>query len=304
MLSTFGDPSIDIFLPSILTCLILAAGISAALDNYRLNRNVRQRIGRVTLGERSATASHTRTTAASVRRHRAGTMFGEYGGHLLHYIPSLTSLRYHLDCARIQIHVVDFMLYCCLFGLTSFVFLFFYFNLPIGYCIAIASVLFAGCPNILVAHKKNSRRKDFVRYFPDAIDLVVRGVRSGLPVSETILTAGQEIKGAVSDIFQSIYGSIKLGKTLDEALAVAEHSIGVQELKFFRISLSIQQETGGNLGEILSNLSYLMRRREQLKLKIRAMASEARASALIIGSLPFIVFLVLYTLLIPTMSCH
>ena len=70
----------------------------------------------------------------------------------------------------------------------------------------------------------------------------------------------------------------------------------MQELKFFIISLTIQQETGGNLGEILYNLGTLMRRREQMKLKIKAMSSEARASAMIIGSLPFIMLLVIYVI--------
>ena len=94
----------------------------------------------------------------------------------------------------------------------------------------------------------------------------------------------------MGDLFREVTGTIKLGKTLDEALALAARTLEVQELKFFMISLAIQQETGGNLGEILYNLGMLMRRREQMKLKIKAMSSEARASAMIIGSLPFIMF--------------
>ena len=77
---------------------------------------------------------------------------------------------------------------------------------------------------------------------------------------------------------------------------MASRKLEVQEFKFFMISLTIQQETGGNLGEILQNLGILMRRREQMKLKIKAMSSEARASALIIGSLPFIMFGVIYVI--------
>ena len=110
----------------------------------------------------------------------------------------------------------------------------------------------------------------------------------------SLQAAGQELPNIVGSLFREVTGTVKLGKTLDEALALAARSLEVQELKFFMISLTIQQETGGNLGEILYNLGVLMRRREQMKLKIKAMSSEARASAMIIGSLPFIMFGVIY----------
>ena len=93
-----------------------------------------------------------------------------------------------------------------------------------------------------------------------------------------------------------VTGNVRLGKTLDQSLTLAAQRLELQELKFFIISLTIQQETGGNLGEILYNLGMLMRRREQMKLKIKAMSSEARASAMIIGSLPFIMLLVIYVI--------
>ena len=124
----------------------------------------------------------------------------------------------------------------------------------------------------------------------------MRGVRSGLPVAEALQAAGQELPNQVGDLFREVTGNVKLGKTLDELLAMASRTLDVQEFKFFMISLTIQQETGGNLGEILQNLGVLMRRREQMKLKIKAMSSEARASAMIIGSLPFIMFGVIYVI--------
>ena len=122
----------------------------------------------------------------------------------------------------------------------------------------------------------------------------MRGVRSGLPVAEALQAAGQELPNQVGALFREVTGNVKLGKTLDESLAMAARTLDVQEFKFFMISLTIQQETGGNLGEILYNLGMLMRRREQMKLKIKAMSSEARASAMIIGSLPFVMFCVIY----------
>jgi tight adherence protein B len=151
-----------------------------------------------------------------------------------------------------------------------------------------------GAPHLLLERRIRKRKQLFLTQLPDAIDLIVRGVRSGLPVAEALQTAGQELPNQVGAVLQEVTGNIKLGKNLDEALKLAARSLEVQELKFFMISLTIQQETGGNLGEILHNLGTLMRRREQVKLKIKAMSSETRASALIIGSFPFIMFLVIY----------
>ena len=127
--------------------------------------------------------------------------FGQYGGLVLQYIPSLPGFRHQLECARIRIHAIDFILLCSLFAVSGSAFCNFFIGLPIHYCIVLFVVLSTICPKVLVAYIKRRRQRDFVRCFPDAIDLVVRGVRSGLPVSETILTAGQEMKGAVSDIF-------------------------------------------------------------------------------------------------------
>ena len=140
------------------------------------------------------------------------------------------------------------------------------------------------------------RRVQFLARFPDAVDLIVRGVRSGLPVAEAIHNAGTEIPGRVGEVFGEITGNLRVGMTLDEALWLVARRIQIEEFKFFVISLAVQQETGGNLAEILHNLSQLMRRREQVKLKIRALSSEARASAGIIGALPFVMFAVIFAI--------
>ena len=235
----FADPADYLILPLLLTCGLLAFGATTAFGKFQMSRNIRRQVDRARLGTGPASGHYPKTTAANVRRHRTGTIFGQYGGLVLQYVPSLTGLRYQLECARIRIHTIDFILLCSLCALAGASFFHLFAGLSLHYCTVLFVVLSTICPKLLITCIKRRRQRDFVRCFPDAIDLVVRGVRSGLPVSETILTAGQEMRGAVSDVFQSIYGSIKLGKTLDEALALAEHSIDVHELKFFRISLSI-----------------------------------------------------------------
>ena len=141
-----------------------------------------------------------------------------------------------------------------------------------------------GAPHLLLERRIRNRKRLFLSQFPDAIDLIVRGVRSGLPVAEALQTAGQGLPNHVGAVFREVTGEHRTRQDLDEACWRLARPTKCQELKFFMISLTIQRETGGNLGEILHNFGSLMRRREQVKLKIKAMSSEARASAMIIGS--------------------
>ena len=126
--------------------------------------------------------------------------------------------------------------------------------------------------------------------FPDAIELMVRGLRSGLPITETLGIVAGEIGGPVGLEFRAVADKMKIGRTMEAALQETADRLGTAEFQFFVITLAIQRETGGNLAETLSNLADVLRKRAQMKLKIRAMASESKASAMIVGSLPFIVF--------------
>jgi tight adherence protein B len=126
--------------------------------------------------------------------------------------------------------------------------------------------------------------------FPDAIELMVRGLRSGLPITETLGIVASEIPGPVGVEFRAVSDKMKIGRTMEVALQETADRMGTAEFQFFVITLAIQRETGGNLAETLSNLADVLRKRAQMKLKIRAMSSESKASAYIIGSLPFVVF--------------
>ncbi len=162
--------------------------------------------------------------------------------------------------------------------------------------VGVAAGLFigVGVPHGVVKFLVSRRDAAFTKSFPDAIDLIVRGVKSGLPVSEGITIVGNEIPDPVGAVFRGITDSMKFGRTLNEALWDAVESVETPEFKFFVISLVVQSETGGNLAETLGNLGEILRQRQQMKLKIRAMASEARASTMILGGLPFFVLAVLF----------
>lgn len=148
----------------------------------------------------------------------------------------------------------------------------------------------------LLARRRATQLRRFQSIFPEALDLIVRSVRAGLPVSESIKMIGTEVADPVGSAFREVGANLAIGLSLDDSLIILERKVPIPEVKFFAISLTIQQETGGNLAEILSNLAAIMRKRVQIGKKIRALSSEARASALIIGSLPFIVGLMIFFL--------
>jgi tight adherence protein B len=161
---------------------------------------------------------------------------------------------------------------------------------PLLVSLLIAVVIGAGLPHFVVGYFIKRRGNKFTAKFPDAIELLVRGLRSGLPISETMGVVAAEVPGPVGEEFRAISDKMKIGRTMDAALQETADRLGTPEFQFFVISIAIQRETGGNLAETLSNLATVLRQRSQMKLKIKAMASESKASAYIVGSLPFIVF--------------
>jgi tight adherence protein B len=147
-----------------------------------------------------------------------------------------------------------------------------------------------GGPHFVIGRMIKGRINKFNANFPDAIELMVRGLRSGLPITETMGVVASEVPGPVGIEFRMVTDKMKIGRTMEAALQDTADRLGTPEFQFFVITLAIQRETGGNLAETLSNLADVLRKRAQMKLKIRAMSSESKASAYIVGSLPFVVF--------------
>ncbi len=148
-------------------------------------------------------------------------------------------------------------------------------------------------PHFVIGRMGKRRVARFVGLFPEAIDLMVRALRAGLPITEAIINAGQEIGDPIGVEFRGIEAGMRLGRDLDSLLWDIAKRIDVPEFRFFIIALSVQRETGGNLAETLNNLSLVLRGRRAMRAKARAMASEARASTAILGSLPILVTIML-----------
>jgi tight adherence protein B len=151
-----------------------------------------------------------------------------------------------------------------------------------------------GLPQLVLARLRIRRISKFVGHFPTAIDIIVRGIKSGLPLGDTIRIAAAESQEPVKSEFRRVVESLSLGMTLPEAVERMAQRVPIAETNFFSIVIAVQGKAGGNLSEAMGNLSRVLRERKKMKGKISAMSMEAKASAAIIGAVPFLVVGALY----------
>jgi tight adherence protein B len=152
--------------------------------------------------------------------------------------------------------------------------------------LGVALIAGGGLPRWAVGFLAGRRMKKFTSEFANAVDIIVRGVKSGLPVHDCLKIIGRECSAPLGPEFQRLVENIAMGLTFDQALEKMYERMPTPELRFFAIVMLIQQKAGGNLAEALGNLSAVLRSRKLMREKIKAMSSEATASAGIIGSLP------------------
>ncbi len=170
------------------------------------------------------------------------------------------------------------------------------FGYPLVFAPVVFFVMAVGLPRTFLNRLARRRQKQFTKLFADAIDVIVRGIRSGLPVSECLAIIARETPEPVAGEFKLLVEGQQVGMTLKQALERATRRMPTADMKFFAVVLNLQQHTGGNLAETLSGLSNVLRGRKKMADKIRAMSSEARLTATIIGALPFLVSLVIYAI--------
>jgi tight adherence protein B len=151
-----------------------------------------------------------------------------------------------------------------------------------------------GLPNMWLSHMTKRRLKKFTLAFPNCIDVIIRGVKAGLPLGDCIRIIATDSSEPVRSEFRQIVEAQQLGLTVTEAVEKMPERMPTPEANFFAIVIGIQQKAGGNLGEALSNLSKVLRERKKMRDKVKAMSSEATASASIIGALPLVVGTLVY----------
>lgn len=165
-------------------------------------------------------------------------------------------------------------------------------NLPV--CLGAVFVASAGLPRFVLNHLLKRRQKKFLEEFPNALDVMVRSIRSGLPLNDALRLIGSDGQEPVKSEFRRAVESQQMGLTIPEACARITQTMPLQEVNFFAIVIAIQAQAGGNLSEALANLSKVLRERRKMRAKVQALSMEAKASAAIIGALPFIVALLVY----------
>jgi len=209
-------------------------------------------------------------------------------------LPRREQLRLRLARAGYDVPLGRYLSICGIVGLVVTILALMFTPLPTGAAPFIVIVFGLGMPHLVIGHLGKRRQAKFIQNFPEAIDLMVRGLKSGLPIGESIKTAGEEVQDPVGVELRRVTDAVRLGSKLEDVLWETSERLDLQDFKFFTVSLAIQNETGGNLSETLNNLSKVLRGRRQLKMKIKAMSSEAKASAYIIGCLPFVVGFFIY----------
>ena len=188
-----------------------------------------------------------------------------------------------------------FYLWSAVSGITVFLITQF-FNYDVLPTILLTFVGFLGSPRWFLKRAARRRQKQFLADMPEALDAMVRLLKAGMPVIEAISMVGREFTGPIADEMLSIYEAQRVGISLPEATHRSAKRIPITEMQMLATAFAIQTETGSSLSEVLGNLSHVIRARFRLKRKIQALSAEAKASAMIIGSLPILVGLALNTI--------
>ncbi len=270
--------------------LVMLAGL-ALLPSAR-ERRLRGRLAG--FKARYASGAPTASRRSAILRQRAqASVLDEIATR---FLPAPAELERRLKRTGRSITLGRYLLAMGVTGLVAFAALALLGGTERSLALPAAVAIGLGLPHITVSHLIRRRQEAFLAQFPDAIDLIVRALRSGLPLAEALKTVAQEMEAPVGPEFARIVDSIRLGKSFEDAMADAARRLDFPDFQFFVVALAIQRETGGNLAETLANLSDILRQRQQMKLKVKALSSEGRASAWIVGALPFIMFGIIYVL--------
>jgi len=165
-----------------------------------------------------------------------------------------------------------------------------------GLVMLLGVVAAAVAPVLLLLLAQSRYRSRFLDVFPDALDLIGRAVKAGLPVNEALTSAGREIADPVGSELRRALDQMQIGVPMNDALKQMADRIRVADFRFLVVALALQQRTGGSLAETLANLSTVVRGRKTLRLKARSLSAEAKASASILAALPFVVGGAMYLL--------
>jgi tight adherence protein B len=287
-----------------LLAIIVLAAISAGAVCYALlyanieaDKNARSRVKKIKSAETDTSkvkAARDRVNEVSKRKKSVQDTLKELENKQVEREKkSSPGLKTKLQQAGITISVSQFFLISALVG-AMFFFVFFMLGLPIYIALVVLLVTGLGLPRLVVNYIWKKRLAKFIDEFPNALEVIVRSIKSGLPLNDAMRLIASDGQEPVKGEFRKIIEAQQLGMGIPEACSRMYNSVPLQEVSFFAIVIGIQSQAGGNLSEALGNLSRVLRDRKKMKAKIAALSMEAKASAAIIGALPFIVGSLVY----------
>ena len=204
-----------------------------------------------------------------------------------------TTLKAKLSQAGLSITETKFYIFSATFGLFAFL-VALIGGLGLLVSLGVGFIMGVGLPRWFVGFLVKRRLNKFLEEFPNSLDVMVRSIKSGLPLTDALRLIAAEGQDPVKTEFRKVVESQQVGLSVPDACARMFTSIPLQEVNFFSIVIAIQSQAGGNLSEALGNLSRVLRERRKMHTKVGALSMEAKASAAIIGALPFIVTLLVY----------
>ncbi len=292
----FGiDPTV---LAIVVLAAVAAAGVSYAVLFSRIESDKKSasRINRVKSAEVDRTkvkAARDRVQELSKRRKSVQDNLKDLEKRQLEKTKKTLSLKSRLTQAGLPITPARFYLFSALFALVLLLLLLIV-GASLVVMLGVAVVAGLGLPRWVVGFLVKRRQNKFLDEFPNALDVIVRSIRSGLPLNDAIRLIANEGVEPVKGEFRRIIEAQQVGLSIPDACARMTNQMPLQEVNFFAIVIAIQSQAGGNLSEAIGNLSKVLRDRKKMKAKVKALSMEAKASACIIGALPFIVALLVY----------
>jgi tight adherence protein B len=266
--------------------------VPSMLGSSRVERRIKAMRGDVQANRREATTTRTRE---SRRKEIQQTLKQQTA--LLEKRRKRVPLQDRLFQAGMKIKRNAWIRNCVIVGLVIVV-ITFLLQVPLPFALVFGVAGGYLLPRFYLGHRRKRFQNQFLDELPNAVEAIVRGVKSGLPLNDSMHVVAKEVKEPVKSEFQRVLDQQAVGKSMAEAVTILFDRVPLPEVNFFVVVITVQQQAGGNLSEALGNLARVLRNRKKMKQKVKAMSSEAKASAAIVGSLPFAVA-ILVTLTTP-----
>lgn len=290
---------IDINILAFIGLAVLAAGAfvyTFLFNQISTERNQEKRVKSIRNNDRdrdTRVRAESRLADAQKRRQSVQASLKELEESNKARDPNKLGLKENIRQAGMSVTIPQFYIFSVIFGVVFSVVIFVLSgNAMVAGAALVIGIL--GIPRWFVGFKKKRRMNAFLEEFPNAVDVITRGIKAGLPLNDCLGIIASEAKDPVKTEFKRVLETQQMGVPMTEAILKLHRNVPLTEANFFGIVISIQQSAGGNLSEALANLSKVLRDRKKMKAKIVAMSSEAKASAMIIGALPVIVTLLIY----------